>query len=311
MGMLRKTDFNGFHQDIEWFKTFLKSAGITLQRNCPTAKSLEVLKTFADYSSNGRGTLEIDDRKFREQARRGFGIASQIWALQKSSGLQRAVRKHIKVYRGSEVNLLSSEVSRKDRNEAWEILVGCCLSRFCSNVRFAEPDVLATSSGLDLGFPCKVIYSARPDTQVSRIIDGVKQLETSSAAAGYVLVNLSNVINHDLFFLLNPNGDYFSYPSLDEAESLFHNQLIAFHRALEAPVLEYNKRITFDKNANTRRRKTLGILYYAQTLALVNQQAVLLSNALLHPNADAAVRSEYVLEFGSKFNLAAYEMMHR
>ncbi len=311
--MMRVTDFSGFQQDIAWLTSFLASAGVVLKKGSPTALSLDALKNYADYSANGGGPLETDDIKFREQARRAFGVATHIWALQKSSAkIQSLIQQHLKVYRGAEVNLLSAETANQDRNAAWELLASCCLAHYCTDVKFEEPDLLATFQGAVLGIACKVLYSGKASTQVSRIVEGVKQIEASTAAAGFVLVNLSNVIDHDMFFRTNPlSGDYLSYPSPELAMADFGNQLMAFHNSLLDPIHDYGTRLVMGKTDGVPRKKSIGVIYYGQTLALVQRRPFLLSNAVMHRTGNALNHPQLVLEFAKNFNLAAYEMNHR
>ena len=308
-GCLRYFNFKVVKQKTQnlYHIEFLK-----LRLESPTNVSLDVLKNLADYYSRKAGLLEPDDEIFRMQTRRAFGVVSQIWSLQKASHqIGSVLRERIKIYRGAEVNLLSAEVSHKNRNEAWELLAACSLARFCSDVKFMEPDIQATFNGRVLGFPCKVLYSENPSKHVARIIEGVKQLEECQAQAGFILVNLSNIIDHDAFFTINPKGEYFSYPSPEDAMQVFAAALAQIHKNLEAPKYEYNERLIIDKNTKASRRKTLGVIYYGQTLALVQKRFFLLSNAVLHPNIGADGLSQEIIDFSNNFSLAAYEMMHR
>lgn len=309
--MMVKTNFDNFYGDIKWFQDFLSSSEIKLHNSSPTKKALNELKLYADYSSGKKTKLEENDDLFRTKSRRAFGIASQIWALKKcSEEAKKLILKRVRIYKSSEINLLSNEDSTLNRNFAWEIVSLCCLSHFCNQISFSEPDIIADYNSTRFGFSCKVLYSDNFLRNSETILDGVNQLENSQAEFGFVLVNLSNKIPHDDFFIKNSDGEFFSYQSPEDAMSLFHEKLLSVHQNIEKLDPHYNNKIVFDQKREIERKKTLGIIYYGQTLALVQNRPMLLSNAILHlRKSDNNLLNTKAQEFSKKFNIAAYQMM--
>lgn len=63
-----------------------------------------------------------------------------------------------------------------------------------------NPDVIALISGKKWGFACKVLHSLHPQTIFDNIEKAVEQIEGSDCLVGVPLVNIKNIIDHDLFW---------------------------------------------------------------------------------------------------------------
>lgn len=304
------TSFKEFYEDIKWFEELLRSNDIALHKESGTQKSLNELKNLADYHLQRGGQLEIDNEKFREKTRRALGIVSQIWALRKCHDSAKIkLSEKIKLYKSKEVNLLSSEEQSQNRDFAWELMAFCSLSMFAQKPSFNEPDIVCDYMGKRIGFPCKVLYSKNSQQQSDQIIKGVKQLEKSYCDLGFVLVNCSNQIQHNDFFIKDDQGEFLSHPTPEAAMSKFSESLLSVHNKLTATDGSYNERICFDRKNNKERKKTFGIIYYGQTLALVQKKPMLLSNAVLHlRQSDDQHLKKVAQEIGHNFNVATYQM---
>ena len=307
------TSFSDFPEDLEWFENLLTKNGININSESHTARSIRELRNIIDYYTNKSGSLEEDNILFRDKTRRAFGLLSQIWALKKcpSDRLQLAIEK-IKIYRSKEISLISSEENSQHRNFAWELVSFCCLSRFTEKTDFNEPDISALYGGVKFGFPCKVLYSENPEKQAATIIKGVKQLETSDCEFGLILVNVSNLLLHDNFFPLDPNGEFMSYKKPELAMQIFRTSLLGVHKQIEKFEKSFNERIVYDSTNGTLRNKTLGVIYYSQTLANIQKKPVLLSNAVFHPrNSDYNGLNIVAQNVSDNFNKAAYGINFR
>jgi hypothetical protein len=93
-------------------------------------------------------------------------------------------------------------------NKIFELLFGLVLLGVCADVLLAHPDledtsnpdILATINGRRWGFACKVIYGASGKTLFDNLKKGVEQIEVSSAEIGCVMLNLRNVLDHDIYW---------------------------------------------------------------------------------------------------------------
>jgi hypothetical protein len=90
--------------------------------------------------------------------------------------------------------------SDNDRNLAWELVLASLIATFATDVTKAEPDIVCDYKGQRLGIAAKVPYSVAPETHLDRIKHGARQLERSSAAHGFVVVNLVQLFPHFSMF---------------------------------------------------------------------------------------------------------------
>lgn len=99
-------------------------------------------------------------------------------------------------------------------NRLFELLVACWAMRVGHEVelevpgaRKPNPDVLVTIKGRRWGFACKTLYSTHPESLVENLRKGVQQIRRSAAEIGIVIVNLRNLIPHEMFWRREPGAD--------------------------------------------------------------------------------------------------------
>jgi hypothetical protein len=64
----------------------------------------------------------------------------------------------------------------------------------------ANPDVIGEFKGRQWGIACKVSHSENPLTFLERVRDGIDQIEKADVDHGIVIVNLKNLIPHDILW---------------------------------------------------------------------------------------------------------------
>jgi hypothetical protein len=80
------------------------------------------------------------------------------------------------------------------------ILLASLVAPFARNVAFNEPDVTFDFEGTRVGLAAKVLYTGDPRGHLARIAEGARQIETSSVAEGFVVVNLVEQFPHAAMF---------------------------------------------------------------------------------------------------------------
>jgi len=112
----------------------------------------------------------------------------------------------------------SRPVSATDQasNKIFELLAGCFAMRCGTNVslddpdhsRGDNPDVLATIRGRQWGIACKVLHSVNPKTILDNIVEGLRQIRTSTAETGFVFLNLKNVLDHAKYWPVQNSAEW-------------------------------------------------------------------------------------------------------
>lgn len=176
--------------------------GNDLERLCLNLKKLLDLHT--QQAQSGKEDLRDP---FREAV--GFRhIAKLIVDASKLGGFAAAIP-HLKLLNEGKV-LQNEPAPREDpaSNKLFELLVGLTVLRTGATVTFDDPnnakgnnpDVLADFDGRRWGFACKVSNGTALMTLFQRIEEGIKQIENSDAATGFVVLNFKNIFpREDLF----------------------------------------------------------------------------------------------------------------
>lgn len=156
-----------------------------------------------------------------------------------------------------------------NRDHIWEVINAAVHSQFASDVQLNESgagaDVKGMFRGVQWGIECKVLYTAKVERRIDRIIDGVKQLESdSSIEKGVVAVNVTDCIDHDRF-QHSLTGDRLVFPSTREATKALAAAVKKL--ALDTSTASLQQRLVLDKHGN-RRGKCRAVIYVGQTVAL-------------------------------------------
>lgn len=93
-------------------------------------------------------------------------------------------------------------------------------------------DILITYQGARWAIECKV-PGGKFESILNRFDDAVKQIETSDASHGIVMVSGRNFIDHDAFWPKYPDGSYHSWASRDEAQTKLEIAINAFAQKLK------------------------------------------------------------------------------
>lgn len=156
-----------------------------------------------------------------------------------------------------------------DRDHVWEVLNAAVYSQFATDVQLndagAGVDLKGTFRGAQWGVECKVLYAAKADRRIDRIVDGVKQLESDPAVAkGIVAVNITDCIDHAPF-QHSLTGDRSIFPSTEGATKALAAAVKKV--ALETSTASLRRRVVADKRGS-RRDKCRAVVYLGQSVAL-------------------------------------------
>jgi hypothetical protein len=115
---------------------------------------------------------------------------------------------------GQVVQTRKASVLDQPANKIFELIVACwAMSSSGVAVRLDHPrasrgdnpDVLFTYKSVPWGIACKVPHSINPLTIVDNVREGVRQIQSSAAESGIVILSAKNLIAHEEYFrLINP-----------------------------------------------------------------------------------------------------------
>lgn len=126
---------------------------------------------------------------------------------------------------------LRSDVTDAASNKLFELMIALSVMQFGRDVRLDHPDVsrgdnpdvLALVRGAEWGFACKVPHTRQLRTYAGNVITAVDQIERSPAQHGLVLMNLKNLVDHDIMWPIveQPDGTYLykAWPDSDTADA--------------------------------------------------------------------------------------------
>lgn len=130
----------------------------------------------------------------------------------------------------SAVRLTATSVEKDANNKVFELYIAAILFRICSNLEFdsparstgKNPDAIGEFKGRRWGIACKVSHTENPLTFLERVREGVEQIEKSDIDRGVVIVNMKNLVPHDITWparLDKDSGDwqYVAFPMSDDA----------------------------------------------------------------------------------------------
>jgi hypothetical protein len=192
----------------------------------------------------------------------------------------------------------------RERDLVWEYLVGALMSTFIEDISFATPDIVGTYKNCQWGVECKVFYSKNRDHQIDRIVEGAKQLESSSVNMGVIIVHCSNLITHDKYFgaVTGPQELYPVYCSSEVAINVLAKELNVIIDQIDTTKLI--ERLNHDSHG-TSRIKCRGILFVAQTIATVRNSIgplpvlITMCNQYLFRNVLTTVEPQFFQDFSN------------
>lgn len=129
------------------------------------------------------------------------------------------------------VQSAASPVTDSESNKVFELLIGLSVMQFATNVRFdhpvdssggTNPDILGDFDGRTWGFACKAMHTPNVKSYADAVRRAVEQIHASRADAGFAVISLKNVVNHDASWIAVPREDgeihYAAWPSAEEAD---------------------------------------------------------------------------------------------
>ena len=196
------------------------------QMEIPVGSPLEEASTAILEMLEIRRDKTIHDRKSdcREKWRRGFflsDIARKALQAERHADFKNLLS-HLRLLlepsnfsQFSAIEASANPKAKEINNKVFELFVATILFHICSNLRFdspnnskgENPDVIGEFKGRKWGFACKVSHSENPLTFLERVREGVDQIEKADVDHGIVIVNLKNLIPHDIIWPAKPEKD--------------------------------------------------------------------------------------------------------
>jgi len=264
-------------KDAEWFERLLKQHHITVANTSAMRTDLDIMKQLG-RAFRGEETLP-DSSDVPHLFRRALGLDFIIKAICRATKTSSAneILGKLGLFSGVDVLLTDAGPQSTDRDLAWEVIVAALSCCFTTDLRFEEPDVLCNYEGTKWGSACKILYTSKRDNQIDRIVGGAKQLELSAANLGCVVVNVSNLINHQKYFGPMPgnSSEFGSFRSPEIPQGLLKEDLTGIVENLDKRSLI--TRLTTDLQTGEDRIKTRGVIFFAQTVCGVRAVPMLMT----------------------------------
>lgn len=206
------------HEDVIAFEEVLSARGIKI---APGSKlEAACLLTMELHEQQRDPARRSPIPKLRDELRHVIGLIQLVRLvlhLQRHPDFEALVA-HLRVLNeGSPTQNTPTGPEDQASNKLFELLVALAVMGAGRAVQLDDPkaadgrnpDVLATMpEGKRWGFACKVVHGDAPMTLFERILDGVEQIERSSADTGLVVVNFKNRLPHDeLLPLMEPDPE--------------------------------------------------------------------------------------------------------
>lgn len=282
--------------DIEWIRAEAAARGHAMPAGSPFDRQLQDLARLAEGHLSGVSSAAF--------WRRALGTRYFLRVLRRASRTRSwdaIARTWLSFLAGEDdVGLIEISPTADDgrsRDAVWELLAACIMASHCEDVHYEEPDIACMFRHAKFGVACKFAYSNNRRTQLDAIMKGVRQLEDSECEYGVVLVNVTNLIPHDLFLPEPPSsGERSSIPAAAAEDHL--DQLKSWFKGYRESVLggDLVTRVTLNRRTGADRPKTRSILALGQTVAAVARASGDADLVLLSPVLEVWTRDVSAIE---------------
>lgn len=180
-----------------------------------------------------------------------------------------------------------------ERDRVFELICARVCSEFASDVRFEEPDVLATYSGQRWGLACKSAYG-NVATIAKAIRKGASQIKNSIAEKGLVVVQLTNIFPHRQMYLENKKtGVISSFNNEKDQYGLFASLIEKLVISIENEGAKLYQKYPVDISNRVR-----GVLFVTQTASLFRERTTIMAGCRLISHGKIGEEAT----FGQEFN---------
>jgi len=254
--------------DALWFEALLQKYGIVVSASSPLSEHLSVMKKIPSWLRDEYhfpSNLDLSSL-FNIVLGLNYQIKAIARALKTRSADAIIVRLK-EIFYGPNVILSMYVPHNKDRDSAWELLVGCLVALIADNLTFGEPDIRCLFEGVNWGIECKYFYSNNRNKHVNNIVDGVKQIEASPAELGCIFINVSNLIAHYKYFHQMPKNQYkfWAFNDPGAPHKMLYTDVDGIINNLLKPY--FVERIIRDRKTGLERNKTRSLLFLGQTVS--------------------------------------------
>lgn len=188
---------------MPWFRERLAELGLSPHPTCLLEQSLRAVE--AEAIATGKSP-KLTYQECAENRLRVFGTDFLTKALDQADTTGwSAWRSRAELLLRCDPNPFfpaTQSSGNQSRDMAWEMVIAAVCSTFCSDVRFEEPDVVATYNGRRVGIAAKCLYSKNVSKLHKRVKEGADQGQTQADAAAtdltVVFVNLTSMWPHAL-----------------------------------------------------------------------------------------------------------------
>jgi len=274
LSFVSRYSFTQWADQIWSLEKLLKADGIAIPRGSPFE---EAALTLIQWDEVNAGRTEYDNKiDHRDIWRRALSLADfaeKIVLVQSHPDFSRLLP-HLRLFAKTfDLSQFSSTPPQnQDNNKLFELYTAAMGMHVMSQCAVDDPnysdgtnpDLIGVYSGRRWAIACKAMHSRSAKTFADRIVEGVDQIERSSAERGIVLVNMKNTINHNEMWpgWQDSKGDWYyrAFPSLDAARAPIIREFESLHSNL---VTEFSKESEFYRQIFTGKKAStcIGLVY--------------------------------------------------
>ena len=253
------------HGQVAWLRAFLREHEVHPRPSSALESALHDVTRY--WAHSGENFVPFTKRsEFAGVLRNSMGMLRLIGHLRSSSPQFRACCIPIlSLFSGKDVALSRPGRNTKNRNIAWELVVGAAADRVSPGTTFDEPDIIWPQGSAVWGIACKVLYSRSPRTQGNALVKGAKQIERSRAELGMVFANATDLIDHDVIIGTGEQNTHRVWGHPREVERLLNAQLRGIAASLDQT--DMVDRLRQNRSTGRRREKTRCVVLHASTIA--------------------------------------------
>jgi len=210
------------------FEELLNRHNLMIERGSPLGDSiLEVHRLLEDRTNTSISPTQPDFRH-RYRVLAGFQeFASALLRIEKRAGFA-ALVPHLRLLKTGSALQNSQSIPRDQAaNKLFELYMAALILPYADSIELDDPfhsqgtnpDILASMGGHLWGIACKVLHGKHPQGFCDRLLEGIQQVESSSAELGVVAFSIKNILPHDDLWPLtrisstNPNLTASAYVS--------------------------------------------------------------------------------------------------
>lgn len=250
------------------FEDLLSKNGINISQSSDLeSKFLSVFDVLFHFEERDRLDPQGDYRSLFRDFSALYDLSLKVLSVQSHSDFEQLLPHLKKLNECSIAQNERSKITDQDANKIIELYIAALCMRICKKISLDHPqssvgdnpDVIAEIDGSNWGFACKTIHTKNSQTIYENLEKAIDQIEKSRSITGIPVINLKNIVNHEVIW---PVGH--TFPIVDEPSSFLWSDINSIRESLLNDIgVDELRRLFVGKKALP------GVLFIAQSASSV------------------------------------------